>query len=56
MPPEWMWLLDEELIDHFERIKSERQSRYGTPSRDDDDGDNGLMMQNEYARGRGRRT
>lgn len=57
MPPEWMWLLDEELIDHFDRIKSERQARYGTSSRsNDDDDDNGLMMQNEYARGRGRRT
>lgn len=53
MPPEWMWLLDEDLIDHFEKVRGDREDRYGTSSRDKDD-DSGLMMQNEYAKGRGR--
>lgn len=47
MPPKWMWSLGEELQEHFERVKENRNS--GT--RDEDDGP---MMKNEYARGRGR--
>lgn len=52
LPPEWMWHLDEELIEHFQRINEEREERYGTPSsRDDSDSGTGQMVQNEYARG-----
>jgi hypothetical protein len=51
MPPEWMWHLGHELERHFELVKDRR--RAGT--RDDDDEPAGPMIQNEYARGRGRR-
>lgn len=50
MPPRWAWCLDEELNRHFERVKSDRDSGR---DRDYDDAD-GPMMQNEYARNRGR--
>lgn len=26
MPPEWMWPLDEELVEHFEWVKEQRQN------------------------------
>lgn len=42
IPPRWMWELDEELADHFDRIRADRDS-------DRDTGDDGPMMQNEYA-------
>lgn len=49
-PPRWMWALDEDLAEHFERIKSDRDA-----GRDpDDDSGDGPMMQNEYAKDRGR--
>lgn len=49
MPPRWMWSLDEELSRHFERIREKDDD----PRADDDDGP-GPMMQNEYAKNRGR--
>lgn len=57
MPPEWMWALDDELIDHFDRVEAEREAKYGTGDDDEDDEheSGGLMMQNEYAKGRGGR-
>lgn len=51
VPPVWMWSLDEELNEHFERVQEERDEKYGT-GRDEDAG--GEMTKNEYARGRGR--
>lgn len=48
IPPPWMWTLDEELSGHFERIKADRDSGV------DHDSSDGPMMQNEYARDRGR--
>lgn len=54
MPPEWMWLLDEDLIEHFDRVNEDRIAKYGGSSQDDDDLGGGLMVQNELARGRGR--
>jgi hypothetical protein len=50
MPPRWMWHLPDELDDHFERLKDARRSD------NSDDDDTGPMLQNEYARGRGRPT
>lgn len=47
-PPRWMWTLDEELSDHFDRIKSDRDAGR------DFEPEDGPMMQNEYARDRGR--
>jgi hypothetical protein len=52
MPPVWMWTLDEELERHFERVKDRRKA--GITDSDDDDDDPGLIVHNEYARGRGR--
>lgn len=49
MPPRWMWALTDELADHFEWVKEQRQT--GTASERDDDQP---MVKNEYARGRGR--
>jgi hypothetical protein len=50
MPPRWMWSLDEELSRHFERVRD----RDGSDVNDDDDRPAGPMLQNEYAKGRGR--
>lgn len=49
MPPEWMWHLNEELERHFDKVKERHRS-----GRDTDDGDEGFMIRNEYAKGRGR--
>jgi hypothetical protein len=51
MPPPWMWHLDEELEEHFEKVVEKRKSGRDD---DDDDHDAGPMIRNEYARGRGR--
>lgn len=51
MPPAWMWHLDEELEEHFEKVAERRKSG---KDRDDDDHDGPMMVRNEYARGRGR--
>jgi hypothetical protein len=48
-----MWELPEELEIHFEWVKEQRGS--GHQERDDDQ-IGGAMMQNEYARGRGRES
>lgn len=44
-----MWILNEELEAHFEWVKDRRN-----PDGDSDDNDGGPMLQNEFARGRGR--
>lgn len=51
MPPEWMWHIGHELERHFDHVKERRKS--GARD-DDDDQPAGPMIQNEYARGRGR--
>lgn len=51
MPPQWMWPLSKELERHFEKVKERRNSGRSDSSNDDDDG---LMIRNEYAQGRGR--
>lgn len=48
-----MWHLSDELEEHFDAVKSKRDSR-GRGRSDDDDEEMGPMMKNEYARGRGR--
>lgn len=50
MPPRWMWPLDDELNAHFERL------HLRSPDDSDDDREpiGGAMLQNEYARNRGR--
>jgi hypothetical protein len=45
-----MWTLDEELERHFERIRA----RSGNSDDEDDEAERGGMMQNEYAKNRGR--
>lgn len=50
MPPEWMWCLPDELVDHFEEVRAAREE-----GRERDDDDAPGMLRNEYARGRGRR-
>lgn len=50
-----MWSFEDELKDWFERVKENRNSRFGGGD-DDDDSDSGggsVMMKNEFARGRG---
>jgi hypothetical protein len=57
-PPRWMWALDEDLNEHFQRVKEERDRKYGTGSDDDDDDrherPSGPMLKNELAQNRGR--
>lgn len=47
-----MWPLEDELVRHFEKVKQRRES--GSPDEDDDEPTEGVMVRNEYARGRGR--
>lgn len=51
MPPEWMWPLDDEIVQWMDRVVEERKERFGGggSSRDDDDS-GGPMMKNEYSR------
>lgn len=48
MPPEWMWPLDDEIERWFNRVKADRDEKYGTK---DSSSSNGSGMQNEYAKG-----
>lgn len=47
IPPSWMWPLDWELHDHFQRVKEERDKKYG--SSDDTEPDDEMMDHNVYA-------
>lgn len=47
MPPKWMWVLSDDLEEHFRQL---REKRSGGDSSEQP----APMMQNEYARGRGR--
>lgn len=47
IPPEWMWPISDEINAHFKRLKAKQDS--GAT----DDEDDGMMLQNEYARNRG---
>lgn len=50
MPPEWMWPLDKAIIEWMDRVKEERDERYG---RDKDDRHERVpMMDNELAKRR----
>lgn len=49
MPPEWMWHLEDELVDWFEEVDRKRKEKYGGDSEGSDD-----MTRNEFAEGRGR--
>jgi hypothetical protein len=52
MPPRWMWSLDDELNRHFEWIRKQRED---PDDRDDDEPHSvGPMLENEYAKTRGR--
>ncbi|QBQ74875.1 hypothetical protein [Caudovirales GX15bay] len=48
LPPRWMWHLDEELERHFDRVKARRANGDSF-----DDGGDGFVVRNEYAKGRG---
>lgn len=37
MPPEWTWKLDWELEIWFDKVKAERDKKYGTSSKDTSD-------------------
>lgn len=52
MPPEWMWPLDDEIVEWMDRIVDERNEKYGGSSDRDDREPAGPMMTNEYARER----
>jgi hypothetical protein len=44
MPPAWMWSLDDDLEDWFDRVKADRDEKYGRNSSDDWGG-----IKNEWA-------
>jgi hypothetical protein len=44
LPPRWMWHLDWELEIHFEKVKAERDKKYGLNTTQGDD-----WVENEYA-------
>jgi hypothetical protein len=50
MPPRWMWTLPEELDRHFRDVRAKRRNG----QHDDDEEITGPVIENEYARGRGR--
>jgi hypothetical protein len=53
MPPKWMWALDDELTRHFDWVQRQRDDP--NDDRDDDEPRSvGPMLQNEYAKNRGR--
>lgn len=54
MPPEWMWPFEDELQIWFERVDEARKEKYGGGGSSSSSGDEGLMMGNEMAAGRGR--
>jgi hypothetical protein len=49
IPPVWMWALDEELNDWFEKVDRDRKAKYGGG---DDDYESDSMTQNELANNR----
>lgn len=51
MPPRWMWALEDDLKIHFQRVVARRENG-GID--DDDREDTAPMLQNEYAKNRGR--
>lgn len=55
MPPRWMWALDDELNDYFEKLKEARKRKFGIGDDDQDDVEtSGPMLKNELAENRGR--
>lgn len=50
-PPHWMWAHDEELQAHFERVKRDRDKKFGGGSKNDDDEPPEGWVQNEFAEG-----
>lgn len=51
MPPEWMWPIEDALTSWFEKVKEDREKKYGSKSTSSGD-ESAAMMQNEYAKGR----
>ena len=49
MPPRWMWTLPDELNRHFRDVRARRKNPDGY-----DDEIDGPVIENEYAKGRGR--
>lgn len=51
MPPEWMWVLSDELDAWFDEVQRRREEKYG--GGDDDDAEDAPdMMQNELVKNR----
>lgn len=50
MPPEWMWPIDEAIVEWMDRIREERLERAGKDP--EDDREQVPMMGNELAAGR----
>ena len=46
-PPDWMWAFPTELEAHFERVKRDRDKKYGRGGGDDESG--GEWVSNSYA-------
>lgn len=47
MPPQWMWVVDEELEEWFEEVDRKRKERFGTPDSSDE---SVPMTKNEMSR------
>lgn len=52
MPPQWMWPLDHEVVAWFDAVAERRKARFAGSGGDSGDDDSGLMMENEFAKGR----
>jgi hypothetical protein len=53
MPPEWMWPLDDAIVEWMDRIREERDEKYGRGDRDREEKRETVpMTSNELARGR----
>lgn len=50
MPPEWMWIHDDDLVEWFEEVDRARKEKYGGGG---DESESGPMLKNEFAEGRG---
>jgi len=54
IPPRWMWALDDELNRHFEWVRKQRDDPDDHDRDLDEPASVGPMLQNEYAKNRGR--
>ncbi len=49
MPPQWLWVVEDELETWFEDVDRKRKEKYGSPAEDTEESE---MMSNTLARGK----